>query len=428
MKQIIIFSIIAIGIFFRAYNWQNYPFGFDQVQILQNAENILNGKLTLIGPRTGPAPLFTGPLIYYWTALFLAFIPIPYVLLVSTLTLHLITGTMLYWLLCRYFKPKVVTLSLLIWSVSAYLIFLDRFPWNPNLTLIASSFVFLPFLHKFNDKNARLDTHIISIGIFLGYQAHFSGLALLPIAIFGQILLKSYYPIWIYFSAFITSIIPSIIFDLRHSGQHLEGIKTLLMVNAGTQPKYDFINDLKVSFENAGKFIIYYSTYVQKILMGITILCTFLAISKKKMSLIWYSIWIIGIPILFTLYTGKKPDYYYAIQFPAWILLITNLIISTPKKIKRSLTILLILLNIIASWKVINITDPIGIGKQIEIARYVNSLNPGKIIYHMPHASNYGLEYLIELNPDSSTEIIIEYPKNPNNTYQFQNEYLGVYQ
>ena len=59
--HILVAAVIIAGAFFRAYMPEAYIFGFDQVQILTNAEAITNGDLTLIGPRTGPADMFTGP-------------------------------------------------------------------------------------------------------------------------------------------------------------------------------------------------------------------------------------------------------------------------------------------------------------------------------------------------------------------------------
>jgi len=432
MKRIFVILIIVIGISLRGYNWQNYPFGFDQVQILQNADNILHGKLTLIGPRTGPAPLFTGPFIYYWTAFWLLITSSPYAIVISTVTLSSISGFIFYQLLNKYGKPSNAILGIILWSSSAFLVQLDRVPWNPILSFLAGSLVFIPMGAMINGKQIRrFDMLLIGIGIFLGFQAHFSGLLLLPFAMIGLILTKQgnkkRYLLIVAASAL--SLLPAFLFDIRHQWLHLKGLTEIINISnpSKTTLAARLFHDLLVSMENAGKFIIYLPSFWLMVGIGTIFFIAFLFVIKQNQKIrLWYLLWLIGIPMIYSFYTGPKPEYYYIIQFPAWIIVIITVINKFSSKIKYALMVIITAINICSAYKNINSFDPLSITRQRDIAIYVNQLGPSKIVYHMPHASTYGLEYLIKLNLESSKEITIEYPKNEVNHYQYQNDFIGV--
>lgn len=102
---VIPFLLIVLGTFFRVLFPTNVSLGFDQVQILENASKILQGDLSLIGPRTGPASIFTGPLIYYLTSPILFIFGEVVAVYLTPLLFALITGLVLYWLVFYYVGP-----------------------------------------------------------------------------------------------------------------------------------------------------------------------------------------------------------------------------------------------------------------------------------------------------------------------------------
>jgi len=141
---------------------------------------------------------------------------------------------------------------------------------------------------------------------------------------------------------------------------------------------------------------------------------------------IWILSWIIGIPLLYSLYDGNKPEYYYSIQFPVWLFPIISLIAAQTRKLQLILLFILLSLNLIASWRIVNAQNPQGLAEQLQIANFINRLPPNGIIYHMPHASNAGLEYLIQQNAATTSSVIVEYPKNPRNVYIFETKHFGI--
>ncbi len=101
-KLLPILVVLVGGLLLRAYHLGNYSFDFDQVQIAENSQRILAGQPTLIGPRTGPAAMFTGPLIYYTTAFFLLVVEPPLAVAGNALFLAVVTGGLIYFLTRRY--------------------------------------------------------------------------------------------------------------------------------------------------------------------------------------------------------------------------------------------------------------------------------------------------------------------------------------
>ena len=166
--------------------------------------------------------------------------------------------------------------------------------------------------------------------------------------------------------------------------------------------------------------------FLAKIIFGLLVLI--LAINKTKTSrrlFVWHLLWIVGIPILFSFYGGEKPEYYYSLQFPVWLMLIVTIIINYQKVIGATFLTAYILCNI-SSLNDYYQSSPLGIQEEIDIARYINSKNPGKIVYFMPHGTTTGLEYLIHLNASSANIFTVEYPKNDKSRYQFETQFSGV--
>lgn len=325
--------IFAIAIFTRVYRAGTYPFGFDQIQIVENSRNILSGDLTLIGPRTGYADMFTGPLIYYAHSLLAAFSDSLYTLVALSVSFAGITGLSLFLLSYRYCGRNCSLITVALWAISPYIIQLDRITWNPNLTLLAASLSFFPLLSK---KIGAKELLLFSLGSFLGFQAHFSGL-LLPIliVIFSFIFHKwqtaAKISVFIIFG-FSVSIAPLILFDLRNQWLNIHGLSTFLNSNSQfsiIQTAYSIFKSLTITTENLGKMLSLYTNNTLTHAVG-TLIYVFAAIhcwkSRDRLLLITL-LWITAIGIILGFYSGPKPEYYYLIQMPA-ILTIYGLLLS----------------------------------------------------------------------------------------------------
>jgi len=229
------FIFLIIALTFRSYHWPSSVFGFDQVQILTNAEQIIAGKLTLIGPRTGPADTFTGPAIYYLTAISLLLVSPTQAVILLPLLLSAATGLIIYYLSKCYLGKKTASVATAIWAISPILLNLDRIFWNPNLSLMAFALVVIPLFSS--KKVQKIDLYLIALGSFLAYQAHFSAFLLIPAVLLTILINKRPKIIFLAsLSGLAISLLPTLLFDLRHNFLNIKGI-------------WDFINHESGGFD-----------------------------------------------------------------------------------------------------------------------------------------------------------------------------------
>jgi hypothetical protein len=425
MKKFIPIAIILLAVFFRFYHWENYCFGFDQVQTLENAEKILHGKLTLIGPKGGPAALFIGPLLYYLTAAFMFFISSPLAVNASALFISFMTGLTLFFLTKRYLNSSQGLITLSLWAFSPFLINQDRIPWASNLSFLSASLVFFPLLYSFENKLRFKDIFFIAIGVFLGYQAHFAGLFLYPLILFATLFLKQKIKlIFASTAGLCLTILPTFLFDLRHQWLNLQGVKSLFFTQVNPQNYLPVIVRFKVNLyitiENLGKIIFFSNSNLLIVFSGAVLFlfaCFLLAQKKQKIKVFFTLSWSIIIAILFLVYKDIPPDYYFLVQFPALIYLLTLLfeqILNTSKKRLVALAIF----SVYSFFYTKNFSTPkeLTIGNQVKAIKYLKSLsqkNPiKKINYDMELVYFPGFQYLLKdfkLDPQGQ-EIVITYP------------------
>jgi hypothetical protein len=439
-----IVSIFILALLLRVYNYNNYPLGFDQVQILENAEKIKSGDFTLVGPRTGPADMFTGPLIYYVCALLLVIIPSPWVIVATSVFLAFLTGIFLYLLLRRYVKQeKLFIVYFSIWALSPYIIYLDRIPWNPNLSFLSSILVFFPLLKIAKEKSFELvDCVLISLGIFLGYQAHFSGLLLFPLSIISALMFlkftqKSVLLILSSCLGFLSTLLPTIIFDLRNNFPNLKGLifffddkvdpdKTVLLIR--------LLTNLLTTVLHFGEFLMRGNISITLTFLSLFFFLGYVYMQVKQGRIKdsvnkFLLIWLLSFPLLYVFYLGNIPEYYYLAQFPAVIYILANFI---SENFSRETTYVFILGTIFLAASNVQAyayRDGLTIENQILASNRIKAIaaNAGvkEIIYDMGIVDHLGLEYLlknIKFNDrGESVHVIFPYKKDSFKSYVFNN-------
>ncbi len=221
----------TLGLALRLLEARYSSLGFDQVQILENVSHILSGDLTLIGPRTGPAQMFTGPLIYYLTVPFYALFGIWSVAVVPIFIAGF-TGFVLWFLSRKYLDGQNSLLLLYLLAASPFLVHLDSIFWNPNLSLLAFSLVFFALL---SEKSKKIDYILIFIGSFLGYQAHFSGLLTSLLVLVVTIKFRRHCLCFLSsVLGLFLSLVPTILFDMRNGWLNLNGLLNLVQSRSVT--------------------------------------------------------------------------------------------------------------------------------------------------------------------------------------------------
>lgn len=430
-------AIVLAGVALRAIFPHNASFGFDQVQIAQAADAIIHGDFTLIGPRTGPANMFTGPLIYYIAAPFSLVLPFHYAVVATATCIALLTGLTLWWLTQRYAK-NLQTPILVVWAFSTLLIGLDRVPWNPNLSVVAASLVFFPLLQK-DRKHNWVDVIAISSGVFLGYQAHFSGLLLLPLALIATLMffrpkLVSAISILVGFGF---SLLPTVLFDWRNDWLNLRGLLRLTS-NDDQVNTYmalgRFIEKLRILLETQGRLVFNVPDVVAILLVGCTLLALYLLKqyqAEKDKSQLWVSIgWFLAIAGSYALYRESTPEYYFLIAVPVFLVVIASVLVAVCSRNQRTA-----ILGLFALYGVITTVisqrelGGLPLGKQLETVAFVQAAaesgSVSQITHDMKPIDQVGLQYLlaqaqIPLQPTGAAIHIIF----PTNNSQFLSKRL----
>lgn len=401
--------ILMLALFLRGYGWQNYPFGFDQVQILENAERILTGDITLIGPRTGPAPMFTGPLIYYVTAVLLAFIPAPYTVVATALLLSFITGAVMYWLVRRFQSPGFALTVLTFWAVAPLIVTLDRTPWNPNLTILAAALCFLPLLEVAHTKKTSLINYLcIMAGTFLGYQAHFSGLLLPGLVLLSVLLMKPQR--WLLGAAGLfglaVSLVPTLLFDLRNNWLNVNGFLSVVSGKTEGPSRWDSLVVSTVTvLSNWGRVFIAEFSPILVVLLGVVgfvSLIYFYYYKKTSRVASWIPfLWLVVTTLALSFYRGNKPEYYFLLLMPMYLWWTTYILWEVAKKpVTR-----VIFLSFLTLYSVVTVvsknthTNGMSLGNQLAVRAAMQEdiqLNKVKtVIYDMEQVHSLGLLYLL---------------------------------
>lgn len=406
---VLFLSILLIGLSLRIVAPQKYPFAFDQIQIARNSFKIFHADPVLIGPRTGPAEMFTGPLIYYIAAPFHVFLDQAYVVVATAIFISALTGCSLYFLAQRYFQPKIAIIIFFLWGFSPLLVAFDRVPWNPNLTLMAASFSFFPLFAR---KYSLLDVLLLSIGVFLGYQAHFSGLLLLPLVFLSfffieKIKLFKHFSLALLPIAFFVSLLPTIIFDYKYGWLNT---KALLSFSQSEDSVSNFLFFSRLSqkttvfFETIGKLLLDQASFTALVMLGV--LCTVVVvikIIKKELSHVYWLtlIWPVVVVILYSFYRGSTPEYYFFILLPAILLIVSQVIAQLHFK---SLFLIGSLFVLYSVWSVATTLQSNGsftLGEQQKTVAYIKSVSAQngvkEIIYDTKPVDAEGLQYQLDL-------------------------------
>lgn len=405
--------LLLLALLLRASAWGSWGFGFDQVQIIREAQQIAEGDLTLIGPRTGPVgSLFTGPLIYYLTAAFYLLGAGYYSLILTTLLIAVVTGALLYYLVRRYFEQNLALLVLALWSCSYLLIGNDQITWNPNFTLLAASLVFWPVAGLVAGKKLKfLDYIFLLLGGFLAYQAHFSGFFLLPLASLA-LLAKSKKAAWlailIVALGLLLSLLPTIYFDYRHLWLNSHSLLTFLQdisqADYSRQPYfYHLAKSAMTSLESlAGllfnNFVV--ANHVLVILGALLLVLYFLLVKKdllsRPVSLLPLT-WIGLIIIMISFYGGDKPPYYFLIAVPAMLYVLAQLLqrYLSGKQLAQGF-VLMLALAVFLSLRTHFSDKTFSLSNQLRLRDYLQQQPVAELLFNLPVADSVGLHYLLD--------------------------------
>lgn len=227
---LIILILLHFSLHLYSTNNGNFYFTVDQGRDALNIREILNGKIILVGPRTGAIEnLFVGPYWYYLIAPgFLIFGGDPYGGVLVMIVINAITLILVFNLLKKYtslFYSFLITLGLLIFE---RFWFSSQFSLNPHL-LPLLTFGFVISLIKLWEGNKK---YLIAASIFCGMVIH-SELAFVPIIFIPLIVISLYLlfkkiivfkDILMEIMVFLFFLIPHIIYELTNNFSQTKAI------------------------------------------------------------------------------------------------------------------------------------------------------------------------------------------------------------
>ena len=301
--------------------------GFDFLKI----KEILEGNLTLLGPKIGPynqlGNLYLGPAYYYLLAPFLLifrFDPIGPAYLTALLAVA--TVFLMYCYVLENISKKAAIISALFYSLDPFLIDQSRAASNPHLIPFFSILSLFSYSKSIsNKKNIWPIICGISLGII--FQLHYLGFVLILIYLFHSLHIKNIKNAFTIIVSAIASISGQIFFEITHKyfitnlfiKQFLGGEATNSLSGVINRILESIIFIFRISFGNTtiGVVLIF--------LFGFLIVVT-----KPKITRVHY--WLLILPVVSTLlfvslYSGPVQTHYFSIIYPQ-LFIILGFIVS----------------------------------------------------------------------------------------------------
>ena len=383
-ERLTVVFLLVLAAFLRLYRISDYmTFLGDEGRDVLVAKHILEGNLTLLGPRASAADFYLGPIYYYFMAPFLyvfRYNPVGPAIMVALFGIA--TVYLVYKIGKEFFNTKVGLFAASLYAVSPIVIAYSRSSWNPNpmpfFTLLT-----LYFLYKGVIGNKS--RFFILSGLFLGiamqlhYLSTFLGAIIFLYILIAALrfkkelkkllffLFKQYVLI---FTGFVIGWSPFLFFEARHNFPNLRTIIDFIFSSGDVTSKGNFQSIVgDVFFRLFGRLLFNFPPsepwlkpvipllYWLIILLGFScsvILLYKLFNSKKEeyLKLLLITLWFFVGILLFGFYKKGIYDYYFAFLFPVPFLLVGNLLSFIYEKGK---SFVLISLLIFAALFFINI-------------------------------------------------------------------------
>lgn len=351
-EWLVFIFILIIGLYLRFYGIQEtVQFGWDQGRDAEVVRNILHGKFTFIGPRTGIGHFHLGPVYYYMLAPFYYFANLdPMASNYFNFVANIINFVIIFIVTKKIFNNRTALFVITIYAASSYLMG-SRIPWNVTLMPGISMLIFFSIYKVYQGNYLWIIAAWLLSGFF--FNLHFTAIFLPPILILSFIFVKDklktikytllslpFYTIWF---------VPNLIHEIQN-------------YNSDYYRLLNFWNDYYIGFHfrfmlhRLPEAFIQFSAIINhppvaaiKYIVPLIFLVVTVFFGKKKERLFAYliSLWFI-IPLIgFTIYGGPLSDYYFLSSAPIVLLIIGYLQDKIFKlKIKPLYFLLLILLGI----------------------------------------------------------------------------------
>lgn len=216
-----VFIVILIGSYWRLAGILAGTFGFthDQGRDLLAAWAVVHDKLTLIGPTTGLAGVFHGPL-WYWLLSIFSFLAggNPKLILSFIVILYGAVELWLFWVINKFYRKFAALVLLGLISFSPFFIAINGQLWSPSMTTLSTMVALGALAGIVNGKKWWW-----LLGLALGVNIQFEaagGVFLLASWVLAMIFvlkpLARFRDYIFGLVALASTFIPQVVFELRH--------------------------------------------------------------------------------------------------------------------------------------------------------------------------------------------------------------------
>ncbi len=326
--------IILFAGFLRFYRLEDYMtfLGDEGRDALVIKDLLVNGHLPFIGPPTSVGNIYLGPMYYYMMSVPMAIFWLnPIAAAGMNAMIGILTVMLIYYVGKRWFGEIAGLISALLYSVSPVTTYYSRSSWNPNPTPFFTLLAIFAMYEAHKSKNLNW---LVLTGIFTGLAMQMHYLAIILIPIFSVLVLIEICRKFIWreqikniftgihagVAGFILTLVPLILFDLKHDFLNSRAFITIL----GGSGAVGF--DSAILFGRTWQ--LYSSNLITRYLTGdiqvlgwVVGIITLLPFLKKSWYMLALGVWL-GVGILFLgLYKGAVYDHYLGFLSPAPYLL-----------------------------------------------------------------------------------------------------------
>lgn len=358
--------ILSAALVVRMWNMEGLTtFSGDQGRDFLEVKNILDGHLTLLGPRLGPLSsmgnIYLGPAYYYMLAPALWLFKLnpvgpSYLMIIFSL------GTLItiYLIALKFVSKNAAIISSALWAFNPDLIEQSRVALNPFPIPFFAALTLLSLL-KIIKENSKQWLWSVVIGVSCGilFQLHYLTIPFICITFIALAFFKKFKQLIFSILLFVLTISPQILFELKHHFFITSQIISRMSSGQETSPAVLFKTQLSLSLQILTHTFL--ATEISVFLICIIILALVVMIFIKNNSL-RFIIGLLILNILFSIiaasfYPLTLQLHYFATIYPAVILLVAILSVYLFKSINNLLpkTILLILFAQIIATYVLNI-------------------------------------------------------------------------
>lgn len=388
--------ILAFGAWLRTYNLtERYGFGWDQQDDAVKVMKMVRGEsFTLIGPRVaGPDSFFVPAWHYYFLVPFYYFGKgSPWSGVAGSFFVGMIT------ILCYYFTAKKLwgEKTALVAAWGGALAF-SLVSWNVMYTSALTTVVFYLGSKMFSDK--RYITPAIIVAFFAG-STHLVPMTLLLMIMVGIVFLKTKPSVKQVATGLMVgaiSLLPLLIFDLRHDWLNTKKVIEFLFAQVGSGGKQ--LNFLAWrAYYRGFSFMTGYNIgliwYVAERLILLALMVLGVARESDNDKRKWYVTWFVFPAIILLFYHQNIPEYYFGVP----IALIPLFVAKNSTGRRGILTIVfLVLISIIQVRRVRSeVVIPSLTDKQ-RIVEFMISYSGNKkfnFSYNVPFGDEVGYPYL----------------------------------